>query len=72
VRIDENYLRPTEVEFLQADTSKARQKLGWEPTTTYTEMVGLMLESDLAEVGLSLATVGASGTAHSSQLDTSP
>jgi GDPmannose 4,6-dehydratase len=72
VRIDETYLRPTEVEFLQADPSKARENLGWEPTTTFTELVALMLESDLAEVGLSLATVNASGFAHAATPGTSP
>ena len=58
VRIDQSYLRPTEVEFLQADASKARKQLGWEPTTTFTELVGLMLESDLENVGLTLETAG--------------
>jgi GDPmannose 4,6-dehydratase len=61
VRIDETYLRPTEVEFLQADASKAREQLGWEPTTTFTELVRLMLESDLENVGLSLSTAGETG-----------
>lgn len=57
VRIDETYLRPTEVEFLQADPTKAREELGWEPKTDFEPLVRRMLESDLAAVGLSLDSV---------------
>ena len=38
VRVDSRYFRPTEVEALQADISKARQKLGWEPRMTFEEL----------------------------------
>ena len=47
VRIDERYLRPAEVEHLIGDPSKAREKLGWSPSTSFDEMVKLMVDSDL-------------------------
>lgn len=46
VRIDPRYFRPTEVETLLGDPSKAATKLGWRPTTTLEEMIGEMIESD--------------------------
>ena len=48
VRIDPRYFRPTEVEELLGDASKARKKLGWAPKTTFAELVAEMVESDLA------------------------
>jgi GDPmannose 4,6-dehydratase len=47
VRIDPRYLRPAEVEHLVGDASKAREKLGWEPRTSFEDMVRRMVESDL-------------------------
>jgi GDPmannose 4,6-dehydratase len=47
VRIDPRFLRPAEVEHLVGDSSKAREKLGWEPRTSFEEMVHLMVDSDL-------------------------
>ena len=41
-------LRPAEVEVLLGDASKAKQKLGWTPSCTLEEMVGEMVEADLA------------------------
>jgi GDPmannose 4,6-dehydratase len=52
VRIDERYFRPTEVEELRGDASKAAAKLGWSPRTTFHGLVRLMLEADLREAGL--------------------
>src|SRR5660398_205847 len=49
VRIDPRYFRPTEVETLLGDPSKAREKLGWESTTTFPELVQEMVWEDLAE-----------------------
>mgnify|MGYP006294746333 CR=1 FL=1 len=49
IRIDPDYFRPTEVDFLQGDASKARQKLGWEPETTFEDLVALMVREDLQE-----------------------
>ena len=48
VRVDSRYFRPTEVETLLGDASKAKRKLGWSPTTTLTELVREMVESDYA------------------------
>ena len=47
VGIDPRYLRPTEVDVLQGDASKARQVLGWEPTVTFDRLVEMMVEADL-------------------------
>src|SRR4051812_9365125 len=47
VRIDERFLRPAEVEHLIGDPSKAREKLGWTPSTTFEEMVKRMVDADL-------------------------
>jgi GDPmannose 4,6-dehydratase len=56
IKIDPVYFRPTEVEFLQADASKAKSRLGWQPETTFSELVMLMVERDLESVGLDLDT----------------
>src|SRR5712672_4369723 len=48
VRIDPTYFRPTEVDLLVGDSSKARQKLGWKPKTTFAELVKEMVAGDLA------------------------
>lgn len=56
VKIDPVYFRPTEVEHLQADSTKAQTKLGWKPEIRFDELVSLMLEHDLKEVGLDLPT----------------
>ena len=47
VEVDPRYFRPTEVETLLGDASKAREKLGWEPKITFEEMVQEMMEVDL-------------------------
>jgi GDPmannose 4,6-dehydratase len=47
VRIDPRFLRPAEVEHLIGDASKAREQLGWEPRTSFEEMIRLMVDSDL-------------------------
>ena len=47
VEIDPRYYRPSEVDVLQGDPSKAKERLGWEPRTDFTSLVRLMLESDL-------------------------
>ena len=46
VRVDPRYFRPTEVETLLGDPSKAKQKLGWVPKTTLPELVKEMVEAD--------------------------
>jgi GDPmannose 4,6-dehydratase len=56
IKIDPAYFRPTEVEHLQADATKANTKLGWKPETTFHELVTLMVEHDLQSQGLDLTT----------------
>ncbi len=48
VRIDPRYFRPTEVDTLLGDASKARNRLGWRPEVTFTDLVREMIEADLA------------------------
>ena len=47
VAIDPRFLRPAEVDHLIGDCAKAREKLGWEPRTTFEELVRLMVDADL-------------------------
>jgi len=46
VKIDERYFRPAEVDFLLGDASKARDKLGWEPSVRFPELVRMMVDHD--------------------------
>jgi len=48
VRVDERFLRPAEVDLLVGDPSKARDKLGWQPRTSFEDLIGLMVDADLA------------------------
>lgn len=48
VRIDPQYFRPTEVDLLVGDASKAREKLGWQPKTSFATLVREMVAADLA------------------------
>ena len=52
VEFDERYLRPAEVDLLIGDPTKAKQKLGWEPSVTFEQLVALMVEADLRALGL--------------------
>ncbi len=52
VEFDPRYLRPAEVELLIGDPTKAKTKLGWEPSVTFTELVHLMVDTDLHALGL--------------------
>jgi GDPmannose 4,6-dehydratase len=52
VEIDPRYFRPTEVEYLVADPSKARAELGWEPRVAFKELVRIMVDADLEALGL--------------------
>jgi GDPmannose 4,6-dehydratase len=47
VGIDPSLLRPAEVEHLIGNASKAREKLGWVPRTTFEELIRLMADADL-------------------------
>ncbi|MBI2035433.1 MAG: GDP-mannose 4,6-dehydratase [Candidatus Liptonbacteria bacterium] len=52
IAIDAYYHRPADVENLVGDATKARQKLGWHPKTSFEELVKIMLEHDLKAVGV--------------------
>jgi GDPmannose 4,6-dehydratase len=47
VRIDPRYYRPSEVDHLCGDASKARRVLGWAPRTTFAQLVDLMVDADI-------------------------
>lgn len=51
VAVDPRYFRPTEVETLLGDPTKAREKLGWTPKTTFNELVAEMVREDLKSAG---------------------
>jgi GDPmannose 4,6-dehydratase len=50
VEIDPRYFRPAEVDALQADASKARRVLGWEPRVTFKELVRLMVDAEIEDL----------------------
>jgi GDPmannose 4,6-dehydratase len=52
VEIDSRYFRPTEVNYLLADASKAKKELNWTPKVTFKELVRIMMDSDLKAVNL--------------------
>jgi GDPmannose 4,6-dehydratase len=54
VEIDPRYFRPTEVELLIGNPAKAKEKLGWEPKTSFDELVRIMVEADVKAEGLAL------------------
>ena len=47
VEIDKRYLRPTEVDFLLGDASKANRELGWQPKVEFAELVRMMVDADM-------------------------
>jgi GDPmannose 4,6-dehydratase len=58
ILIDPKYFRPTEVDFLQADITKAKKVLGWEPRTTFDELIKIMIDYDFKLAGLTPAGEG--------------
>ena len=62
VEIDPRYFRPTEVDYLLGDSSKARKKLGWKPKVDFKALVKLMVEHDL-ELALQEQTLVRAGHA---------
>jgi GDPmannose 4,6-dehydratase len=48
VELDDRHIRPSEVDILQGDASKARRELGWAPTVGFERLVGMMVEADIA------------------------
>lgn len=60
VKIDPRYYRPTEVDLLIGDATKAKKILGWEPKVSFEELIVMMVEGDLrAERGILNGTRGA-------------
>ena len=55
VDISEKYFRPNEVDYLVGDATKAKNKLGWEPTVDFDELVKIMVEHDITEAKKDLA-----------------
>jgi len=51
IRSDPQFMRPAEVDYLLADATKAREKLAWEPTVSFEELVRMMVEADLRGEG---------------------
>ena len=47
VKTSEAFFRPAEVDLLVGDYSKAKEVLGWEPKTSFEELIGMMVESDM-------------------------
>ena len=52
VEFDPRYLRPAEVDLLIGDATKAKQKLGWTPAVAFEELVKIMVDADLAALGI--------------------
>ncbi len=52
VRIDPRYFRPTEVNYLLADTRLAAEKFGWQPRVCFHELVRIMIDADMEKMGL--------------------
>jgi len=52
VRIDSRYFRPTEVESLIADASKARRSLAWDPKIAFSDLAKIMVDADMRQIGL--------------------
>ena len=50
VVVDEKFFRPADINALEGDARKARQKLGWEPTVKFAELVEMMVEADLERI----------------------
>jgi GDPmannose 4,6-dehydratase len=61
VRVDPAFIRPAEVDLLVGDGTKARERLGWEPTVDFEGLVGMMVDTDLER----LASRGTGGLASS-------
>ena len=58
VKVDPTYFRPTEVDLLIGDASKAKQKLNWQPQVKFKDLVRIMLAADLVGEGLDPARYG--------------
>ena len=63
VTYDKRYIRPSEVDQLMGDASKARRELGWEPKVRFRELVKMMVDSDLLLARGQAAAQSARGSA---------
>lgn len=61
VVVDPRYFRPTEVDYLLGDASKAKRLLGWEPKTRFTDLVRLMVKDEMTKQGLVLNPIKLEG-----------
>ncbi len=52
IEVDSKYFRPTEVDYLLADSTKANKKLGWQPKITFTELIKIMVDADMEMNGI--------------------
>jgi GDPmannose 4,6-dehydratase len=51
VKVDPAFIRPAEVDVLQADPTRAQRELGWTPTVSFDDLVGMMVDADLERLG---------------------
>lgn len=58
VEFDKRYMRPTEVDLLLGDASKAKEKLGWEPTVSFKKLVHMMVDADMENVRREVEGIG--------------
>lgn len=58
VKVDPRYFRPTEVDCLQADITKAKKQLNWSPKITFNELVKVMVDCDFRNIGLTAKNEG--------------
>jgi GDPmannose 4,6-dehydratase len=58
VEIDKKYFRPSEVDFLLGDATKAREQLDWKPTVSFQELVQMMVDADMEKVRLEIEGTG--------------
>jgi GDPmannose 4,6-dehydratase len=50
VKVDQRFLRPAEVDILQADPSRAMRELGWAPTVDFRGLITMMVDADLVRL----------------------
>ncbi|NOZ87233.1 MAG: GDP-mannose 4,6-dehydratase [Deltaproteobacteria bacterium] len=61
IRVDPRYFRPSEVDFLLGDSSKAENVLGWKPRTGFRQLVRMMVDSDMEETRKLVEGIGRNG-----------
>ena len=60
VEVDDANLRPSDVQDLRGDASRAREMLGWEPTVQFEELIRMMVDADVTRLQSTMATAGQS------------